>query len=93
MGFDGVLRSRIRQALIIFQQRQGLQASGPGSTPHDVDANPPRWKAARPRWFSTGHDGARSDIVSTPVLARQSSPVDPATPFACASATQSSLPQ
>jgi peptidoglycan hydrolase-like protein with peptidoglycan-binding domain len=48
MGFDGVLRSRTRQALIIFQQRQGLQASGPGSTPHDVDAQPATLESCSP---------------------------------------------
>jgi len=53
---------------------------------------PPHWKAARPRsWISTGHDGARRDIASPPVLARQSSFVDPARLLAGASPAHGNL--
>jgi hypothetical protein len=45
-------------------------------------AEPRRCKAARlVRWCLTGHDGAHTDIASTPVLGCQSAPIDPANLF------------
>jgi hypothetical protein len=35
------------------------------------------------RWFSTGYDRARSNSTATPVLARQSSLIDPDMPLDC----------
>ena len=41
--------------------------------------DPRRRKTARPfRWFRTGQDDACGNTASTPLLARQSMPLDPA---------------
>ena len=54
---------------------------------------PPRRKPARLlSWFSTGHDRARSNRPSTPVLARRSSPIDPAMPLGRGSLLRANLP-
>ena len=45
-------------------------------------AEPRRRKADRLlRWFPTGHDGACGNMTSTPLIARQSSIIDPAIPL------------
>ena len=54
---------------------------------------PRRRKAARLlSWFSTGHDRARSNRPSTPVLARRSSSMDPDMPLGRGSFLRSNIP-
>ena len=56
-------------------------------------SEPRRCKAARLlSWFATGHDGARSNRPSTPVLDRRSPPGDPALPLRRGSLLPANLP-
>jgi hypothetical protein len=68
-----------------LRARQRSATSTDGSHGRDQDRHlmtvpkPQRRKATRLlSWLSTGHEGARSNGPSTPVLARQSSPGEPA---------------